>query len=385
MNERTTRAGVEALPALTGIRFPLALWVVLHHLSGPGRLLDPVIAPHVHVAVFIDAAWAALSAFFAISGFLLARRYAQASWTRPALARFAVARFARIYPLYALSLVILLPIMREALSGGELGSPFERVGIVLNYVLLLQAWQRPPVDWNTPAWSLSCEVFFYACTPILVGLVRRPSLPRLLGTALLACAVPIALRLLIAPPIPKAILYLGDFLMGVAAAGLFARLAHGRTPLSRIGPWLYLPALIVGAVWLIMRDSFESFAVFDTGVRVISVLLVLGLACGGGRLVALLSTPLVQLGGRASFAVYILHIPLLWWFKRSAVHAVLPPVYAGVLYLALVLVVAVAASRWFEEPMNAFIRRSTSLRSLLRRGRADRGGWNRDSEAPLAT
>lgn len=385
MNERTTGVGAEALPALTGIRFPLALWVVLHHLSGPGRLLDPVIAPHVHLAVFIDAAWVALSAFFAMSGFLLARRYAHASWTRPALVRFAVARLARIYPVYALSLLILLPIMREALSGAELGSPFQRAGIVLNYVLLLQAWQRPPVDWNTPAWSLSSEVFFYACAPILVGLVRRPSGPRLLGTALLACAVPIALRLLIEPPIPKAILYFGDFLIGVAAAGVFARLADSRIPLSRLGPWLYGPALIVGAVWLIMRDSFASFAVFDTGVRVISMLLVLGLACGGGRLVALLSTPLVQLGGRASFAVYILHIPLLWWFKRSAVHAALPPAYAGVLYLALVLIVAVAASRWYEEPMNAFIRRFASLDSRLRRGRANPGTWSRDSEAPLAT
>src|SRR5688572_3465392 len=135
-----TRDAPDQMPALIGIRLPLALWVVAHHISGPGRMLNPVIAESPALYALIESAWVALTAFFAISGFVLARRYRTTAWSRDALARFAAARFGRIYPVYFLSLLILLPIMWEAMRQDDIRSLTERTGLLLNYVLLLQGW-----------------------------------------------------------------------------------------------------------------------------------------------------------------------------------------------------------------------------------------------------
>ena len=285
----------DLMPALTGIRLPLALWVVVHHISDSGGMFGPLSAASPALRALIEAAWVALSAFFAISGFVLARRYRGTVWNRDALARFAAARFGRIYPVYFLSLLIMLPIIWEALRQDNLGSLAQRAGLLLNYLLLLQGWRWPSTNWNTPAWSLSCEVFFYACAPIVVGSVRRTSSAGLLATAGLACAVPIGLRLLIDPPVAKALLYFGDFLIGVAAAGFYDHYRDRRMPLRRLGPWIYWPTFAVGIALLLSRDALGSFLLFDTGVRLVSGLLVFGLACGGGWLTGSTAPSLVSI------------------------------------------------------------------------------------------
>jgi len=353
----------DQMPALTGIRFPLAMWVVAHHLSGPNRMFEPLtsVSPSLHG--LIDVAWVALSAFFALSGFVLARRYRMTPWTRPELARFAVARFGRVYPVYLLSLFILAPIMFDAMRDDRFGSVLTRAGLLVNHVFLLQGWIRPDVNWNTPAWSLSSELFFYACTPLLVGLVRVTSWPRVLLTATLACALPIALRLSLEPPIAKPLLYLGDFLIGIAAAGLYDRLRAGHVTMARIGPWVYGPAMVAGLAILLYRDALGSFLVFDTGIRLTSAGLVFGLACGGGWLARVLSSPLALAGGQASYAIYILHVPVLWWYQRSDIHAALPPVAAGVVYVLFVVLLSLVVARGYEGPANLIVRRWWERRS----------------------
>jgi len=341
-------------PALTGIRFPLALWVVAHHISGPGGMLEPLIGTSVIASGFIDAAWVALSVFFAISGFVLARRYRTQHWTSAALGRYAAARVARIYPVYVLSLVILLPIIRDTLRQDGV-SAASGAGLLLTHVLLLQGWYWPTVDWNTPAWSLSSEVFFYALAPLVVHVVRVPSWPRVAVAATLACALPLLVRHLVEPPVPKALLYLGDFLVGVAAAGFYERL-QGRDR-QRVGPWLYGLACAGGLMLLLWRDSFGVFMVFDTGVRIVSALLVTGLACGGGWLVRVLSSRVVLAGGQASYAIYILHIPVLWYYRRWGADTAGHPVAAGIVFVLMVVALALVVVRWYEAPAHALLRR----------------------------
>lgn len=355
----------DVMPALTGIRFPLALWVVTHHLTGTGRMLDPLTGSNDTVRAVLDAAWVALSVFFAISGFVLARRYHATTWDRPALVHYVIARFSRVYPVYLLSLLVLVPIVGEAMRAGTLGSPRDQLGLLLNHVFLLQGWHRPAVHWNTPAWSLSCEVFFYALLPFVILLVRQATWPRLLATAGLAFAIPVALRLWLEPPLPKPPLYLGDFLIGLVAGRLYDRLRGSRVPLDRLGPWLYGPACVGGLLLLIYRHDLGSFLVFDSGIRLFSAMLVCGLACGGGLSWRWLSSPFMTAGGRASYAIYILHIPLLWWFERSDLRAALPPLAAGAVYVVMVVVVALLVSRHFEEPANVILRRWFSPRRLV--------------------
>ncbi len=52
----------------------------------------------------------AVGTFFVLSGFVLQRSYASKTWTGSHLIRYGAARFARVYPVYALSLLLIAPI-----------------------------------------------------------------------------------------------------------------------------------------------------------------------------------------------------------------------------------------------------------------------------------
>ncbi len=95
------------LPALTGLRFLLGIWVILHHLTSKGgMLLDQWKSRRCRLPcrAFSRGGYLAVQTFFLLSGFVLAQSYSTTRWNRHSLKRFAVARFARIYPAYLFSL-----------------------------------------------------------------------------------------------------------------------------------------------------------------------------------------------------------------------------------------------------------------------------------------
>src|SRR5580704_7306778 len=62
------------LPALTGLRFFLALWVILHHLTGKGMMLEQWESQLPHAAQsLLRSGYLAVQTFFILSGFVLAR------------------------------------------------------------------------------------------------------------------------------------------------------------------------------------------------------------------------------------------------------------------------------------------------------------------------
>ena len=86
--------------------------------------------------------------------------------------------------------------------------------------------------------------------------------------------------------------------------------------------------------------------------------LLIGLAAGGGFVVRLLSTGAAGYLGKASYSMYILHIPLLWWFSRYTTFrfGATPPAWTGFLFMAAVIGVSIAAFEFVESPANRWIR-----------------------------
>ncbi len=308
------------------------------------------------LAVFLQHAYVSLGTFFALSGFLLTKGYLGRCWTRRETGRYFVARFARIYPLYAFSLIVVAPIIAGQLSSGDFGSFWNRIRILLSYVLLLQGWLKLPVDWNTPAWSLSCEIFFYSLFPILLFLVRKKSWRSTMLITVLAFAVTVLVHESGLPREWKAFSYLGDFLIGIAAATIYDRMVALRPDFQGRGDLLSIPALAGGVLLVAYGHDLHPWLLFDESIRLANGALVVGLALGGGTLARLLSTRAFMMGGKASYAIYILHVPILWWFKRFPMIGAVPPLLAGIAYVLLAVSAAMVVSRLVEYPANRAVR-----------------------------
>ena len=122
--------------------------------------------------------------FFVLSGLLLSRPYLARATIRaphPPTGRYYWKRFVRIYPVYAVTVVVALLAIPENDSGGSLGGWITT--LTLTDVLLGQ--QLP--QGLTQMWSLSVEVTFYLLLPLLMAalLRRRPPNPRRLVVLLL--------------------------------------------------------------------------------------------------------------------------------------------------------------------------------------------------------
>jgi peptidoglycan/LPS O-acetylase OafA/YrhL len=341
------------LPVLTGLRFLLAAWVILHHLTGRGRMLDAGLhaLPYAVVSI-VRGGYLAVSTFFVLSGFVLSLRYVARGWTREGLAAYGVARLARVLPVYALSLLIVAPFM----AVDAFPPSGERATALASYVLLLQGWTgRLGFGWNTPAWSLSCEMFFYLCFPLVTvwlgGMGRRTALI----LAALTCVLPQMLLKAGVPYMWKPLLHLADFLMGVAAARIFDLILASRAELKGRGHWLYGPGALGALALIAWPQMLGGVLTVNDALRPLNALLLVGLALDGGWLAQVLAARVTVYLGQASYAMYILHIPLLWWYMRMRPHW-LGSTAAGLLFTAGVIAVSAAVFRYFEAPANRRIR-----------------------------
>jgi peptidoglycan/LPS O-acetylase OafA/YrhL len=342
-------------PALTGLRFPLALWVVAYHLSGRGQLLESIATECPALYGFLSQASVALGTFFMLSGFVLANGYGQTAWNSRNVRNYFTARFAKLYPLYAVSLCIVAPIIVRQACDPRWGTVGQRIGYVLNYGFLLQGWCTLPVHWNTPAWSLSCEFFYYLFFPAAVVLLRTRSRYRCLGFAAFGMLLPFALRAAHVPHAWKPFAYIGDFMVGISIGGIHRLFPAFR---ERGRGWLLsVPAAVAGLLLVWYSGYVQPWAFFDTLLRVTNAVLILGLALGGGPVCHWLSSTFAVWGGKASYAVYILHVPLLWWYQRTAVYGGWPRPVAAVAFVVGVVIISATISAGIERPANRILRK----------------------------
>ena len=196
------------LPALTGLRFFAAIYVVFYHFVFPN--LHTIVSP---LRSALSAGFSAVGFFFVLSGFVLTYSYLGAGRRSIDRRSFWKARLSRIYPAYFFAFLLaapfrnlgFLPCQRFASCRGE-----TTLGAGL-YLTLLQSWTPWTAwYWNIPAWSLSVEVFFYFCFPfavIVLYRLRPRTCLKLAGTlwlaGLIVPAVYCALRPVSAqPPFP---------------------------------------------------------------------------------------------------------------------------------------------------------------------------------------
>lgn len=344
------------LEALTSLRFFAALHVILFHALGDRTLGLP--AP---VEAVVRAGPVSVSFFFVLSGFILTIAYA----SRPPAAqwkKYARARFARIYPLYALGLLLMaLGWWRTHAQSGWLGA-------TLLTPLLLQAWVPTfATAWNPPAWSLSVEALFYAVFPALLPRVLRASKPKLMSLAVAGWVLGLGLALAyvaISPDGLHEITTASDapwlnalkFFPLVRLPEFFVGLVLGRLALDghRLPAWSGGVAVIVLLLALMVSPSL-SFPLLHNGLLT-PLFAVLIFSIGTSTPPKWLEHRWLVTLGEASYALYILQTPVLGVLHGIAKRGGLE---SPALFLVLGVLASVTVSlvcwRWVERPARKWL------------------------------
>lgn len=381
------------LPALTGARFFAAFAVVVYHYGHVATQLVPALD------MMAGAGASAVSFFYVLSGTVMTWGCTADDGTplrEPKI--FWRQRFARILPAYWLALALTLPPATAqifALHPGAAGAT--RLAMALGASLLLIQAFLPPLaaGLNTPGWSISCEAFFYAVWPKLVGKLRRTSpdfpLAQVLIFYALTLSVPVVALVLykqnlFTPRIFPAVLddiagseflarllaylpliRLPEFLIGIALGHALRRAPPSLEPGFRatlvelfLIIFILLGALFLGSGGLgkLTGIPLANRVGNESGIFApLYALLIWRLARHRGLLQRFFSLgPLLSLG-EASYALYILQEPVLDWFTGAG-KRVFPNLMAHwswifFIYCALLIGLSLLVHRRWEMPLRA--------------------------------
>ncbi len=348
------------LPALTSIRFLLAAGVAFFHYHLLWTVQDTA------ATQLIERARLGVDVFFILSGFILTHVYQrQFAEGRYHHGRFLLARIARIYPMHlaALALFLVMVLAGRSFAPGFDAAvyPWSDLGRAL---ALVQAWSLDPRPnaWNGPSWSLSAEWFAYLVYPAFAWLgwklQRRPWLLLTLAGALFA-GLDLAYAAAYGRVLPRAEEALGvlriipTFLYGVA----LYRLGE-RVQLSRRGALLFATGAAAGVLALLHIGADDRLIVAAAGPLVLSLAML-----ARPRAEGVLSSRTFVLLGEASYALYLLHLPLLigWRYGaalltgRSSTTPLPLPEVLGL--FAITVAAAIVAHLLWERPARRWIKR----------------------------
>lgn len=344
------------LDALTGARFLAALLVFSLHMT----LLVPW---------GLRAGYSGVTFFFVLSGFVMTWAHGDLAPRLGQLLRYAGNRVGRIVPVFWLAFVVSVPV---ALHDFHRAWGVAGLAAVLN-VLLLQAWSHRAVvnlAYDSPSWTLSVEMFFYALFPAAAVALRQVRSGRAalgLAAAVLALEAGLTAALAHATRDPMSYwiytfppLRLPEFLIGA----LLAR------RLQTAGPGRGAPAVLAaGIVWVAASLALDQALPDRLGLSRASLAflpgyaaVVWGLAAAPRtRVAAWLASPRLVRLGDASYAFYLLHQLVLRYVHGALLHlhANLGAAEAAVVVLGclgVAVMLSLAVYRWFETPCRRWVR-----------------------------
>ncbi len=333
-------------------RFVAAVGVFIFHL----KTIDNGISPawNGSFGLFVDM-------FFILSGFVIAYSYPATSGGVRSYFRFMVRRLARIYPLHVLTLLAFTAVVLVRIESSTPQS--DKVDFIYN-LLLVQAWGiTDHLSFNSPAWSISAELFCYLLFPLLM---------------FIATAVrPLALALIVAVS------------YGILAHGHLT-IWHDRSQMYGanfdFGMLRALPSFLNGillAFLFNLSGSYRKKPVVVAGIAVfLTALLVLNIYAKPDLAIILFSLAILitavgesafewfpgsaWLGrlGNTSYAIYMLHeLLIVILFGPMWRYLGLPPASFPIfLFLCCVVITIVAdlAYNYIENPARRLINRRVS-------------------------
>ena len=260
-----------------------------------------------YIQNILENGWLGVPFFFILSGFILTYAHADLTFDRAQLRRFFVARFARLYPVYLLALMISIPFVEHFVFSTDWYQFF-----------LLQSWFPGfgATDWNFVAWTLSVELLFYIVFPIAFGVMRRSSSRGLIVGLLITIFVLMLIWVNMTPRlgegelhifdlnlyIPIPVLRLPEFLYGMFLGNIFLRRAVIVTK----------SVTYVSMALILSLSCYSTATAIQTGVILAFGPLIFSLAetSNENMIRNILENKILVILGGASYALYLLQYPI---------------------------------------------------------------------------
>ncbi|UPT96052.1 acyltransferase [Bradyrhizobium barranii subsp. apii] len=320
--------------SLTGLRFFAALCIVIGHLNAYGLGVLPE--------------WPlgdAVSFFFTLSGFVLTYRHPEL--TAPgAVRKFITARVARLWPVHIATL-LLLYILLNGHPAAYGGTGYDTPVLLLANATLVHAWipfSYSYFSYNNVSWSISTEMFFYACFPLIVRDLAR-TWWWTLGLTLFATIALVAICTVLELPsyakpdwslTSTALLYINplarifEFTLGMCACMALRSFGHRAKFGGLTGTALELSAiaLVLLNAFVAMRIGAWTYCVLGAsayewlshgGFLCLSfAVLLLTFSLERGAISRAVGSPVGVFLGNISFPIYLLHNVILRGYLAHA-------------------------------------------------------------------
>lgn len=287
------------LRRLTGLRAFAALAVFAFHIY-----LGADWVPHDGALRF---GYTGVTLFFILSGFVLTWSWRESDTVRGFYAR----RVARIYPCHVVTAAVALVLLLDQ------SVRVPRIAVVLANLGLVHAWfgTATSTSLNSVSWTLSCEMFFYLGTPLVLRLLHG----RRLGTAIAVTGSWSVATMVVRAALSGAatssvlqqvaytnpLLRSGDYALGIMLALL---VTSGRGP--RIPRWT-APSLLALTTAALLLSGMGIARFAQPEILLTPAFACVILTCAqrdvGDAPSRVLHHPWVLYAGRVSFAFYLVH------------------------------------------------------------------------------
>ncbi len=335
---------------LTFTRFLAAISIVIFHYGQKSFLFN-----NLYVDFIFKHADVCVSYFFILSGFVMMIAYSNKS--NISAKEYYLNRFARIYPLYFLALLVmfLLQIRTQTIDS---------LGLVLN-VFMIQSWIPGQIlSVNPPGWSLSVEFVFYAVFPFIFNkYFKKITFNKVVLSIILLWIISQivfqSLYLLYSDKFIKQIIYanpllhLNEFLVGNLGGYFFIKKLQYKK-----GNYDFL--IIVLFSLIIVALKFPMGLSFHNGLlAVFFIPVIILIAMNNGFITKLFQKKTFVFLGEISFGIYILQHPIYSLFSAYSVNKYFHLTDVTVVFfIRLIILIAVSSISYLyiEKPIQNRLR-----------------------------
>jgi peptidoglycan/LPS O-acetylase OafA/YrhL len=344
---------------LTSLRFLFAFMVFASHLSFLNTSESNILR-WIYNSVFYEG-YIGVSFFFILSGFILAYNYQDGILqNQKSKKTFYQARFARIYPLHILTLIMSIPLTYSVFIQNKslwFSQALTNLTLTQSYIPKNNLY----FSFNAPSWSISDEMFFYLVFPFLIILIPKIRDYKNILIFLIITIIPL-LTLIIPENYYHQIFYINpftrvvDFIIGIFIFNIYQTFTRKKRSINY--NYLEISAILLLLVFFLFHQSIAPVARYSFYYWIPMGYLIFSFSFQKGSISKFLSRKTLIHLGEISFGFYMFHQLVLRYF--SIINSKILHIENDILIVIITFTISLVVSHYsfilFETPMNKYIK-----------------------------